>query len=441
MTLTDESPQQQPPPPPPRRPAPLGGMTEPEQRSALVRLVLIIAAAVIATEVTGVTKTVAVVVAIFVMIMLHEFGHFITAKWAGMKVTEFFVGFGPRIWSIRRGETEYGVKAIPVGGYCKIIGMTNLEPVDPDDEPRAYRNKPYWRRLSVAVAGSFMHFLIAFCLLVGLNSVVGVEGNPTLQVGGIIALTTGQSPAQQAGFKVGDHIVSVDGKPFKSWDDLRVYIGEHPGQTLHFVARRGSQTVELDPTTVDLSRVHLAGNNSVATPTQPTGFVGLESSVPTIHYSLVTSIGHAVTGVGRGIVGSVKGLASLFTPSGVSSYSNELAGHGSSTPQPNQPRFLSPVGFVTVAGQAAKQGLRTVFVLLILINLFVGVFNMVPLLPFDGGHVAIATYERIRSRRNRPYHADVAKMLPATYVVLMVLAFIFLSSLYLDVSHPVHLFQ
>jgi membrane-associated protease RseP (regulator of RpoE activity) len=426
---------------PPLKPAPLGGMTEREQRSALVRLVLIVAAAVIAAEVTGVSKTVAVVVAIFVMIMLHEFGHFITAKWADMKVTEFFVGFGPRLWSIRKGETEYGVKALPLGGYCKIIGMTNLEPVDPEDEPSAYRNKPYWRRLSVAVAGSAMHFIIAFVLLIALNSVVGVEGNPTEQVARLIALSTGQSPAQEAGFAVGDRVVSVDGHTFKSWDELRVYISEHPGQTLHFVVRRGNQLVELEPTTVDLNKVHVAGETAPPATDRPYGFIGLESYVPTIHHGLLPSVGHAVTGVGRGIAESAKGLAGLFTPNGVSSYTNELSGHGSSTPQPNQPRFLSPVGFVQVAGQAAHQGLRPVIALLILINLFVGVFNMIPLLPFDGGHVAIATYEAVRSRRGRRYHADVAKMLPATYVVLMVLAFIFLSSLYLDVSRPVHLFQ
>jgi membrane-associated protease RseP (regulator of RpoE activity) len=431
-----------PPPPRPDQPhQPIGGMTEQEQRSALIRLVLIVAAGVIAAQATGVSKTVAVIVAIFVMIMLHEFGHFITAKWAGMKVTEFFVGFGPRLWSVQRGETEYGVKAIPLGGYCKIIGMTNLEPVDPADEARAYRTKPYWRRLSVAVAGSVTHFLIAFCLLISLNSFVGVEGNPTLQIARIIALTTGESPAQQAGFRVGDRIVSVDGHNFATWDDVRTYISGHPGQTLHVVVQRGNQQLTLDPTTVDLNKVHVAGAQSQPATAQPFGFIGLESYVPSIHYGLVTSVGHAVTGVGRGIVDSVKGLAGLFTPNGISSYSQELSGRASATPQPNQPRFLSPVGFVQVAGQAAKSGLRPVIVLLILINLFVGVFNMVPLLPFDGGHVAIATYERIRSRKGRPYHADVAKMLPATYAVLLVLAFIFLSSLYLDVSHPVHLFQ
>src|SRR5208282_2254501 len=106
-----------------------------------------------------------VVLALVAMVMLHEFGHFATAKWSGMKVTEFFVGFGPRLWSLRRGETEYGIKALPLGGYCRIIGMNNLEEVDPADEPRTYRQAPVWRRLSVALAGSAMHFLIAICLL------------------------------------------------------------------------------------------------------------------------------------------------------------------------------------------------------------------------------------------------------------------------------------
>src|SRR5207302_1755928 len=133
---------------------------------------LIIGAGVLAAAATGVTKTLAVIIAIVVMIMLHELGHFATAKWADMKVTEYFLGFGPRLWSVRKGETEYGIKAIPAGGYVKIIGMSNLEDVDPADEPRTYRQQPFWRRLSVAVAGSTMHFIIALLLLFTLVSFV-----------------------------------------------------------------------------------------------------------------------------------------------------------------------------------------------------------------------------------------------------------------------------
>src|SRR4051812_5902095 len=129
-------------------PPPTDDTAELSSRAALVRLLVAVAGVIAITLVTGTFSTTAVIVALLVMIMLHEFGHFVTAKAAGMKVTEFFVGFGPRLWSVRKGETEYGIKAIPAGGYCRIIGMHNLDPVDPVDEPRTYRQKPYWRRLS-----------------------------------------------------------------------------------------------------------------------------------------------------------------------------------------------------------------------------------------------------------------------------------------------------
>ena len=121
-----------------------------ENRRALVRLVLAVVVGLLVAQRTGHFATVSVILAVIAMIMLHELGHFLTAKWAGMKVTEYFLGFGPRIWSVRRGETEYGVKALPLGGYVRIIGMHNLEEVDPADEARTYRQKPYWRRMSVA---------------------------------------------------------------------------------------------------------------------------------------------------------------------------------------------------------------------------------------------------------------------------------------------------
>src|SRR4051812_1928868 len=218
-----------------------------EQRSALVRLGLILVAALIAAAVTGVTKTVAVVAALIVMIMLHELGHFLTAKWAGMKVTEYFLGFGPRLWSVRRGETEYGVKAIPAGGYVKIIGMNNLEEVAPEDEARTYRQKPYWRRLSVAVAGSAVHFMIAFVLLYALNLGYGAVKSE-LKVRSLSIIQGQASPAQQAGLQDGDQIVSVDGQRFTSVDNLRTYIQRHAGRQMSFLVQRGAEQVTLTPT-------------------------------------------------------------------------------------------------------------------------------------------------------------------------------------------------
>src|SRR5438093_1315867 len=167
MTDTDTPPRYTPRPAPPP-------LTPHEQRANLVRLLLIIGVAVALALATGAFPTVVVISAILAMVMLHELGHFITAKWAGMKVTEFFLGFGPRLWSVRKGETEYGVKAIPAGGYVRIIGMSNLEKVEPADEARTYRQQSFPRRLSVAVAGSTMHYVMAFVLLFVLVTGVGV---------------------------------------------------------------------------------------------------------------------------------------------------------------------------------------------------------------------------------------------------------------------------
>src|SRR4051812_7182948 len=135
-----------------------------ELASSPIRLVLLVGGILALGFVAG-WPVLVIVLAIIVMIFLHELGHYVTAKWAGMKVTEYFIGFGPRIWSFQRGETEYGVKAIPAGAYVRIIGMNSLDEVDPADEPRTYRQQPFWQRFTVAVAGSTMHFLLALILL------------------------------------------------------------------------------------------------------------------------------------------------------------------------------------------------------------------------------------------------------------------------------------
>jgi membrane-associated protease RseP (regulator of RpoE activity) len=413
--------------------------TPSDARAALVRLVAVVAAAVLAAVLSGVTATVLVVFALIVMVMLHELGHFLTAKAAGMKVTEFFVGFGPKLWSVRRGETEYGVKAIPAGGYCKIVGMSNLEKVDPADEPRTYREKPYWRRLSVGVAGSAMHFLIAFVLLYATLSFVGVVryDRELPRIGTISRLETGPSPAQRAGFRVGDRIVSYDGAPFTGWDGLRTHIRANPGRPVTFEVRRDGRVVTLTATPVDLAKARVAGaQGPVLPPGQSYGFVGIGPAFPVERAGPIEGLGRTVRGMGRATGETVKALGALFSPHGVSSYTKQLTGRDVK-PAPDQPRFLSPVGFVRVAGQAAHSGLRDVLVLLFSINIFVGIFNMIPLLPLDGGHVAIATYERARSRGGRRYRVDVARLMPVTYAVFLVIVTIGLSSLYLDIVRPI----
>ncbi|MGQ0521841.1 MAG: M50 family metallopeptidase [Actinomycetota bacterium] len=408
-----------------------------EQRGALVRLGLIVVGGIVAAVATGVTSTLLVVLAIILMIMLHELGHFATAKWAGMKVTEYFLGFGPRLWSVRKGETEYGVKAIPAGGYVKIIGMSNLDKVDPADEGRTYRQKPYWRRLSVAVAGSTVHFILAFALLFSIFTVTGVQDfdDPQLEVGTISRLASGPSPAQQAGFRVGDRLVRMDGEPLRTWEDIPPHIWANPGEEIRFTVVRDGRTLELTATPVDLSKVRVEGGGPTVT-SEPKGFVGIGPTFPVERTGPVEGLGRSVTGLGRATVDTVKALGGIFSPQGASSYGRQLIGD---RPQPDgqDPRFLSPVGFVRVASQAADTGWREVLTLLLSINIFVGVFNMIPLLPLDGGHVAIATYEKIRSRKGRRYYADVAKAMPIYYMVFLLIVFLGISSLYLDIVRPI----
>ena len=182
---------------------------------------------------------VAVILALFVMIMLHELGHFVAAKRSGMKVTEFFVGFGPRLWSVKRGETEYGVKAVPLGGYCRIIGMTNLEEVDPADEPRAYRNKKTGPKVLVAAAGPAVHFILAIFLMF---SILYFAGDYRHQRATLTLAQTSQGAAD-AGLKPGDKVVAVNGTAVTEWAQVQDLINPpkdpaKPGEVVRFLVQR-----------------------------------------------------------------------------------------------------------------------------------------------------------------------------------------------------------
>ena len=488
---------------------------------ALLRPVLVLAAILLLGYLGGVESTVLLVLAFLACIVLHELGHYLTAKWGHIKVTEFFVGFGPRLWSVRRGETEYGIRALPLGGYCRIIGMHNLEEVDPADEARTYRQAPLWRRLSVAVAGSAMHFLIAICLLFALFFWVGDNGNylTTLPAGqpiqNLTALTDGsgpsathpRSPAQDAGFKVGDRIESVDGRHFADYDAMRAFIQAHagrrlavtvqrdggqvvlhpvpvnlltvipasapivsvtagkstaepfrvgdsivsvdgrrfanfeelrsfvaarPGQDLTVVVRRGAQDVDLGRVPVDLAAFQVAGpQGSAQQVSRPDGFLGIEVS-PTIH----SSFGESLSAAGGAWVHvsalTLDAFGRLVTLHGITTYVHALTNRQVADSPTDQVRFASPVGVVRLFHQASADGAATELWLLAVINISVGLFNLIPLLPLDGGHVAIALYEGVRSRRGRRYHADVAKLLPLLYLTIGLLGFLALSSLFLD---------
>ncbi|HEV7759567.1 MAG TPA: site-2 protease family protein [Acidimicrobiales bacterium] len=398
--------------------------------------------------------TTVVILGIVLMLFLHEAGHFVTAKWSGMKATEFFIGFGPKLWSFTRGETEYGIKALPAGAYVRIIGMNNLDEVAPEDEPRAYRQQSFPKRLLVVLAGPATHFVMAWIILFVL--LVGY-GLPTAFFEGEDAelqskdwnvnSVTDDSAASAAGLQAGDKVVAFDGHEVSTFGELtdEIQAGEVGQEVTLTVLRDGD---EFDTTTKLVGRPADAGG-SPGTP-----FLGVGPAIVNDAQKLgvIEAAGKATTGVGTVTRDSVAAIGGFFSPSGISGFADTVSrgaddqqssgssSGGSVQSEPDDSnRMLSIVGAVRLGAQLGEEGLAGLLVFFLSINIFVGLLNLLPLLPFDGGHAAVAVYERIRSRDGRAYHADVTKLLPVAYAVVMGLVVLGVTTLYLDIVNPVSL--
>jgi len=406
----------------------------------LTGLVLVLAAIVAVCAHYHQLGALAVVVAIVAMIVLHEFGHFITARLSGMKVSEFFLGFGPKVWSVRVGETEYGIKAILVGGYVKIAGMTNLDEVPPEDEPHTYREASFPRRVLVSVAGSLMHFLIAFVILWVIFSGLGVlTGGRGTEIASVARFRHFEPPAAAAGIPPGSVVVSANGLRDPSLGAFERLVEHSIGTPVRLELRTHGRLIERSVTPVSSSI--LARYDAAYRTSRPVGVIGVGIEPATPIYtkvSLPSGAWHAMLGVGSYAWTSVRDVVDHFTPHGIVTYLREVANPSNN---PNsaraQSRFVSVVGIAEFASYAASAGVVDVLTLVFLINVFVGVFNLFPFLPLDGGHVVVAIYERIRSRKGRRYHADVMKLLPLTYAVLAVIILLGITSVYLDLTHPI----
>jgi membrane-associated protease RseP (regulator of RpoE activity) len=385
-------------------------------------------------------------VALLVSVMLHESGHFVTAKRFGMKCTRYFIGFGPTIWSTWRGETEYGIKAFPVGGFVKIIGMTSLDEVEPEDEARSFRRAPGWQRLIVLAAGSFMHFVIAAVLIFGLALTIGIENDNTTQLGTVSACipaseqalensascAAGQatSPAMAAGLKVGDVITRFDGTPVSGFTQLSsVLVKVKPGTPVTLTVDRGGQTVTLHTTLANVP-----GHGA---------YLGVAPTTVFQRQGLFNSVKYVGTGFSQVITGSVSALGAL--PRAVPSL---FASDRSSTAAGN---VSSVVGAANETGQAVAANVgweyKVSFVLLLIasLNIFIGVFNLLPLLPMDGGHVAVVIWERIKAwfarlrGRPDPGLVDYRKLVPVSFSVFLVLVVFGVMLILADIVNPVNI--
>ncbi|HVB93492.1 MAG TPA: site-2 protease family protein [Acidimicrobiales bacterium] len=424
---------------PPPGPPPLFPEKVKSPRQSAFELAVVVAAIVALTVLTGTTDIAIILACIVVIVMVHEFGHFLAAKHGGMKVTEYFLGFGPRLWSFRRGETEYGIKAFPLGGYVRIPGMTNLEEVDPADESRTYRQQPFHARLLVALAGSFMHFVMAFILLWSVLTFVGVPSSSQIEVQVAPSIAGKTSPAAEAGLKSGDIVVSINGKAVNgNPDTLTHVIQSHPGHAVPVVVDRGGHRVSLTVTPANGRTVNEKGAQAPKG-SAPYGVIGVTLEAPTVRSNPIHAIGTTAADIGHFTWSTVTLVGGLFSPSSISSRFHQVASaQAANQAAANGTRVSSIVGAVGIGGQAVKAGIGDTLIFLVSINLFLGVFNLFPMLPLDGGHVVIAVYEKIRTgSRKVLYHADVAKLMPFTWLMLAFLGVLFATALLSDLLHPI----
>ncbi len=550
----------------------------------------------------GGPKILFVALAIGAFLIFHEAGHYLTAKWSGMKVTEFFIGFGQTIFAFKRGETTFGVKiGIPFGAYVRIIGMNNLEDVDPVDEPRTYRQAAWYKRVLTIVAGPATHFVTAFALLTfvlwqyGPNAVdeeafaidnvaaasafteAGLEdGDRIVSIGGestetwdrftsvvdnfegqaasityqrfergqvvrrtgdiVVPTAAGANPeeafgfergvpdwevfdwaigevtplsaAEAAGLQPGDRLVSIDGAPTPFFSDVASIIPDIRGQEVELLIERdgeqftaetriwerltsegaaglngvyvGEQIVSIEGVpvanyaefvelaqdrigeTVEVEVVYDSAINNeridineLATENAVSGFLGVSAgtaqdqplglvSAATQAPGQIVDLVRAIAGGVRTLLTTVDGWRGLFA---LGPAETDLTAVGTPTdfdPGEFRPRSgqdanrpISIVGVVRLSNQLETEA---IIGFLAIMNLFFGLFNLVPLLPLDGGHIALATYERVRSfGRKGAYHADAAKLLPLTYVVVGFFLLVGVIAIVRDIVDPIQL--
>jgi membrane-associated protease RseP (regulator of RpoE activity) len=360
-------------------------------------------------------------IGVLISIFLHEVGHFATARWTGMKATQFFIGFGPRLWSFRRGETEYGVRAIPAGAFVRIIGMNSMDDVDPAEESRTYRSKSYSRRLLVISAGSIMHMLIAIGLLF---TVYVADGEVVDRDGVYLADVEGTGPAWAAGVREGDVVLAVDGVELTSNGQLGETVrAREPGDVLELTVLRDGETIAVP--------VGLGANTVEGDPRFGMPYIGVTSGSHIEQHSVGSAAVNAVTDIFPVSWEMTKGTVKVLNPV-------NIVTHLSGTNDDLSTRPTTLIGAGSLSDDVGEaQGVIGILYFLAVLNVFVGIFNMFPLLPLDGGHAAIATYERLRERKGQRYYADVAKMMPFAMAVMTVLLLLFMSGLYLDITDPV----
>lgn len=421
------------------------------------------------------------VAGVLISVALHELGHMLPAKAFGMKVTQFFVGFGRTLWSTKRGETEYGIKAIPAGGFVRIIGMmppakgqdptkvrkantgpiqsmvenarsAEYETISPEDHGRLFYQKAWWKKLIVMASGPLVNVLIAAVLFTGLFTLYGAQvPQTTISTVTDCVIPADQatpdrkcqdgdkvSPAKQAGFQVGDRIVSFNGTTIDSWDQLTPLIRANTDKPATIVVERNGQQLTLRTSTIVNQVLDEPGSDKYVS----VGFLGVS---PENKLERQT-VGYSLDKMGDYTVATVQALGRF--PEKLVGVAKSIVGGEREQDSP-----MSVVGASRVAGEIASSDLdvgakgASLILLLASLNLFLALFNFIPLLPLDGGHMIGAIWEGIRRGfakllgRPDPGYVDVAKLLPIAYVAASVIVVMGVLLVIADIVNPIKLFN
>ncbi|HEX6329558.1 MAG TPA: site-2 protease family protein [Jiangellaceae bacterium] len=437
-------------------------------------------------DLLAVIGVLAFAVGLLLSIALHEIGHLVPAKLFGIKVTQYMVGFGRTVWSRRRGETEYGFKAIPLGGYVRMIGMFPPEPgddprrlrsastgpfqaliedarraakveIEPGDEDRVFYRQAWWKKLIVMLGGPMMNVIIALTLAAGLLMTFGNPQKPVLSpvvssVSECVIEASEQrtecmptdpvAPAAQAGIQPGDRIVSINGTSIETWDQAREIIRELPEADAEVVVERDG---ELSTLTAPIMESERPTMDSTADDVryESVGFLGV---APTIdHYENEDFFG---------VVGWMGDFTATMAKA-VASIPQRMVGVWDAAFGGGERDINGPIGIVGAGriggeiasdeGLAVGQRIASFVMLLASFNMAIALFNLIPLLPLDGGHIAGALWEAVKrgwakvTRGPTPKPVDVAKALPLAYGVATVLIGMAVLLLYADIVNPVRL--
>jgi membrane-associated protease RseP (regulator of RpoE activity) len=410
---------------------------------------------------------------ILISIALHEAGHMFSARAFGMKVTRYFIGFGPTLFAFRRKGVEYGLKAIPAGAFVNIVGMTPQDEIDPADEPRAMWRFPVWKRTIVLAAGSLTHFALGIVILWMIFAFLALPQPEKLNTGTVTIdqvsacveptvtydPTTGgtkpcvpgtdpASPASAMGLQHGDVVLALDGQPVNGWQSLTDKVRASGGQQITVTIQRDGQTLTRAATLPTVLRLKQDVANSdrpasSITPADltPVGVMGISPVEPTGVYGPARAFGmtwNQTTGLFAATFDSIKQF-----PQKIPKLWDALSG------QPRDPNTpISVIGATRIGGELFGSGqFPTFLAFLASLNFFVGIFNLVPLLPLDGGHIFVAWFEKVRSwvyrlfGRADPGRVDYMKLMPITYVVILIFGGFTLLTVAADIVNPITLLK